>query len=153
MGNEGGPLRPTQGVVHFSAPQQRSNQDQVQTRTHRTVCVEALSSSHCHTLFSSQCLCSGIIRASDLRLLHSERATINVLILFINDVGRRKRDKLTLLAAALCVCAGERDAGKGRGGEGDRFRLQAALKSVYSCAPSPGRPGRILPHHFHFITP
>ena len=61
----------------------------------------------------------------DLDLLSSKWDTINALVFLINDVGYENRDKLTLLAA-VCVCVVDRD------GEGDRVRLQAALKSVYS---------------------
>ena len=69
----------------------------------------------------------------DLDLLSSKWDTINALVFLINDVGYENRDKLTLLAAvcvsvcvSVCVCVVDRD------GEGDRVRLQAALKSVYS---------------------
>lgn len=72
----------------------------------------------------------------DLKLLNSEWDTINALVFLINDVGYRNRDKLTLLAAARCLRVNvrvwkkwtETDTSR----EGDRFRLQAALKSVYS---------------------
>ncbi len=40
----------------------------------------------------------------DLELLNPEWDTINALVFLINDVGYGKRDKLSLLAAVLCVC-------------------------------------------------
>lgn len=72
----------------------------------------------------------------DLELLSSEWDTINALVFLINDVRHRNRDKLTLLAAAQrvwkCVRVWKKWTKTDRGREGDGFRLQAALKSVYS---------------------
>lgn len=72
----------------------------------------------------------------DLELLNSEWDTINALVFLINDVRHGYRDKLTLLTTAQCVwgsvCVWKRWTDTDTVREGDRFRLQAAFKSVYS---------------------
>lgn len=109
---------------------------------------------------SSQATCVSLLLSDkslmeDLKLLNSEWDTINALVFLINDVGYRNRDKLTLLAAARCLRVNvrvwkkwtETDTSR----EGDRFRLQAALKSVYSLRWALwGQPysSRSLPLHY-----
>lgn len=75
----------------------------------------------------------------DRDLLSSKWDTINALVFLINDVGYENRDKLTLLAAlrarmraCACVLVCAHAKGGRRWREGERVRLQAALKSVYS---------------------
>lgn len=92
----------------------------------------------------------------DLELLNSEWDTINALVFLINDVGYGNRDKLTLLAAAQCVCVSVCVKGSGRRqteAERETGLGYRQLLRVCTVCVEPWEASRIPPYHFHFITP